>query len=702
MILTSPAAEWIPLFPADEPVVQGRPLHKDARRPDARIPLFGDTRSWDYNGILERPANFSASEWKMNFTGVLEPPAWNLLAREVAMILSNPQHETLQDKGIHLGYSAADVITLRNALSYLRGAVKWGRKNGLPDLPSEWEVVDLKRHIKDLAKCLRPATVCGHVGLFQKMHAFSEVLTVGWPTADPWPGKSARQVSKYVKTSELSTQAVAPEIWFPLIRAAWAYIHTFAPDILRAVRCYGGLRQAAGRSTAGKTAELKAWLADPDNKVPVYYDRDRPDEQPPRVNWRLMALFLGVTEDLHHALFSERRRPSSRERRGMVLNAVSEGRFTHAGPVQDLTEVTRADSSVGRWHPGFDAQQLHRLQTVLRDAAFVLVAALSMMRDSELHKIGRNCIVEHYNSPAIASTLSKGNSNKPRKHWWISEPVAEAIAVAEIVSVHPDRVFAPIQRPDSDEAIDGSEMVSSFIAFVNEGRDWSGLDRIPEGDASPHMFRKTMAMLTDQFAGSEIALGIQLKHIATRALANSSTRGYAAADDAWAKHLENAIDAARFRRLKNLYQAHKDGEVIGFGHGADRVKAAFDQIIATVKARNVSSRVEEDLLRKAGITIRFGVLNNCLYDASQPAGAVCLENAIIPEGHTGPLPDRCRPDRCGNSMIGVEHVPIYDSHHRTQLKLLQTPGLAPCRRALITREAERAEAVLNQVQEASA
>src|SRR4051794_35682416 len=41
---------------------------------------------------------------------------------------------------------------------------------------------------------------------------------------------------------------------------------------------------------------------------------------------------------------------------------------------------------------------------------------------------------------------------------------------------------------------------------------------------------RTMAMLTDQFAGSEIALGIQLKHIATRALANAATRGYAAGD----------------------------------------------------------------------------------------------------------------------------------------------------------------------------
>ncbi len=74
------------------------------------------------------------------------------------------------------------------------------------------------------------------------------------------------------------------------------------------------------------------------------------------------------------------------------------------------------------------------------------------------------------------------------------------------------------------------------------------------------MFRKTMAMLADRFARSEIALGIQFKHIATRALAN---RGYAAPDATWAKHLDDAVHAAQFRRLKDLYGAHARGEEIG-------------------------------------------------------------------------------------------------------------------------------------------
>lgn len=66
------------------------------------------------------------------------------------------------------------------------------------------------------------------------------------------------------------------------------------------------------------------------------------------------------------------------------------------------------------------------------------------------------------------------------------------------------------------------------------------------------------------------------------------------------------------------------------------MKGTFDQIAATANARQGDARVETYLLRKARITIRFGLLNNCLFDERQPSGALCLENAVVPEGHTGP------------------------------------------------------------------
>lgn len=264
--------------------------------------------------------------------------------------------------------------------------------------------------------------------------------------------------------------------------------------------------------------------------------------------------------------------------------------------------------------------------------------------------------------------------------------LVEALAVAESVSLHPERVFSPVYSARQDGAIDGVNMLESFVRFVNTNRAWTGLDEIPAAYIRPHMFRKTMAMLTDQFPGSEIATGIQLKHLAKRALANVTTRSYAASDDNWAKYLEDALDNVKFRKIKDLYESHTAGEEIGFGPGADRVKDAFDQINDAVKARNGDARTADTLLRTTRIHIRFGMLNNCTADHANPVGAVCLENAIIPEGHVGPLDERCRPDRCANSMIGPEHLPIYDSHQRTQLQLINNASMPACRRDLAERE----------------
>ncbi|MFI5752993.1 hypothetical protein ACIBBE_45995 [Streptomyces sp. NPDC051644] len=50
-------------------------------------------------------------------------------------------------------------------------------------------------------------------------------------------------------------------------------------------------------------------------------------------------------------------------------------------------------------------------------------------------------------------------------------------------------------------------------------------------------------------------------------------------------------------------------------------------------------------------------------------------------------------------MIGPEHVPIYDSHRRTQIKPLDTPDLPTVRKTLISRELERTEAALDKIRE---
>ncbi|MFD0068356.1 hypothetical protein [Streptomyces sp. NPDC056690] len=173
--------------------------------------------------------------------------------------------------------------------------------------------------------------------------------------------------------------------------------------------------------------------------------------------------------------------------------------------------------------------------------------------------------------------------------------------------------------------------MNRFIERINRRSDFTGLN-IPEGHVAPHMFRMTMAMLTATEPSAEIALGLQLKHAVTRALANRSTQGYAATDTTWAKLLDLAVDDIRFTRLREFYDDYHSGKTVGFGPGAERMTAAFDTVRRTAQARQGDARVEYDILRKTRISIRLGKLNHCMFDENSPTGAKCLEKTIHRNG----------------------------------------------------------------------
>jgi integrase len=78
------------------------------------------------------------------------------------------------------------------------------------------------------------------------------------------------------------------------------------------------------------------------------------------------------------------------------------------------------------------------------------------------------------------------------------------VVVAEQLSTRPDRLFPPLARKDAVVAR-SDQMLDAFIAHINATSGRTGLQNVPPGNIRPHMFRRTMAMLTDQFP-SEIAL----------------------------------------------------------------------------------------------------------------------------------------------------------------------------------------------------
>ncbi|WP_410598073.1 integrase [Amycolatopsis sp. lyj-23] len=672
-------------FRDDEPVVQSHPL-----LPDARPLLFGQRDQWNLNGVVERPVNQYAANYRVSFAGL--SPAWNLRAREMVMIWLNPRHPAVLAAGVHLKPQPREPRTTALRAGTMRTLAGWAETEGLPADLSRWDVEDFHRYIDAQRQRLTLSSVNEHVVVIKALHEFGPALACGGLPADPWPGRPASHVLGIRDTGELTTPVIPPETWFPLVRSAWTYIDVFGPDILRALALWQGL-QATARTydTAELTPLVTAWLADPQHRVPV-----RPaaagDPAAAAVNWSVLTTMIGATNNVFNT-----GNPAGRHRRSLVLDAVAAGR-TQPGLLNDLTEVTRPDGTRGPWHHCLHPLQLWFEAVALRNACYIFVAALSMMRDSEIRQITHDSVVQHYGSPAVVSTKRKRDPGLPARHWWIIEPAATAIFTASQLSLHPNLAFGRVRDGGDDEGFASQYAIDSFIRRVNTYRRYSGLPVIPDGRITPHMFRRTMSMLTRDHPGSEIALGIQLKHVTTRALANRATQGYANAAPAWARHLDDALSTTQFQRLQDLYDAHRRGESVGYGPAADRIRDTFDSVIrASEQAQHGDARVEYDLLRKARISIRFGKLNHCTLDEANPVGAKCLENTVVPAGHYGPLVDRCQPARCGNSLFGPEHVPAWRIEEQNLLTLLDIPKIAPCRKTALRRELDDVRAVLRKV-----
>ena len=672
------------VFRAREPVISSHPLLAGAR-----VPRFGNAVEWNLNGVIRRPANLPASAWTVVFSDELAEPSWNLLAREMSMIMFNPRHPAVIAAGVSLKPAPANPVTAIARLSHLRRMASWAEANGLPPQLADWQENDLRRLLQGLGEQLANNSIRNYITTLKWLRQCSPALTDKGLQGDPWARKSARKASNAAHGGVVSTPPIPPTQWFPLIRAAWTYVHSFAPDILRAQQRYQELVDNATKVSGDFDARLDRYLADPANPIPIHA---RSGGDRGGVHWSLLTMMLGV-ERAYSPNGFRTGLASGRQRIARVEQAIARGHRTSTGVVDGLAIVQHSDGTSGPWHPGLHPRAIGLERHMLRNACYIVVVALSMMRDSEIHEITRGAIVDYYGTPAIKATKGKLDPNLPIKHWWITAPVAEAVVVAEQLSTRHDRLFPPLHRAHAVAPRSG-QMLDAFIAHINVTSARTGLQTIPPGNVRPHMFR-TMAMLTDQFPSSEIALGIQLKHIASRALANRSTQGYANADSSWAAHLESAIEAARFRRLEDLYQTHKAGKPIGYGPAAERMTQTFNEIHHNAQARGGDATVQRALLRNAGISIRFGVLNHCAMDENNPAGAACLEHAVVPDGHRGPLHDRCRPDRCANSIIGPEHLPIWASERRTLLTLIDTPGLSTCRKEALHRELSAAEAILD-------
>jgi hypothetical protein len=545
--------------------------------------------------------------------------------------------------------------------------------------------------------------VTNAVTAIRHLITLAPVLTHGGPAHDPWPGRSAHQIGRRPVHTELATPSIPPQTWWPLLHAAWTYIHVFAADLLslRDQTATPGPPTTPRRATQAVSHDydqkLRAWLDDPAHLIPVRGHGHARNGAPGTVLWEPLAR-MALGPETRHAF--NPRSPAGQRRRQMVTPVAASGRTRIAGeqdpalaslPCPGFATVTRPDGTHGPWRTTITRQELAKELRMLRAACYVFTAALSMMRDSEIQEIQRGAVTSHYGSPAVISRKTKHDPATPELRWWIIEPVAEAIAVAERLSRHPTHLFANLRQPTpsrrgragGDPGINAAKAIDTFIGHVNTHQHRTGLPSIPASRVRPHMFRRTMAIITGTEPDAEIALGLQLKHAARRALANRATPGYYGADENWIAEFDTQLETAAARKLADLLHRRRNGGTVAIGPGAARLHAGLDNTLAGLdnqpglRAHHADHRAEVTLLRDEFADLHFGTINHCIFD---PAQAAC-QNALPPaeRGHT-PLLGACQPARCRNSAITGTHAPIWLAEEADLTRMLAHRRLAPPRR----------------------
>lgn len=682
------SAEPVSLFASDywasdTAVISDRHLEHDFP-----IPSFGDEDRWDLSALGWNPAagRHSAVLLFDSFIG-----EWNLRARELAMALLNPVHPVLRGQMIYLRATPAHVKTIRSKLEGMKRFAAWYADN-LPDTPlRDLHQSHLDGFLTEVKTMGIPSRTRQAVDAVRELHTYAAVLSGGGIPFRPWGDLHTIALSGQKSSAELSTPVIPPQVWWPLLRACWQYINVFSHDIFAAAAEWSALDRPKAERVKVRHPEdtLARWIVTPGNRVPLHrmtYGRFREGE----IHWTLLSLL--VSDGHSKQMFSELDRPDVLRRRQDIVDAIGSGTLATArgGLATQATEIERADGSVGPWIDGFDPATIRVQLKLLRNACYVFCAALTMMRDSELLSIKKGALTTSYGAPAVTSQLRKGRRGTQRRNWWIIEPVAQAIAVAERLALGDD-VFSSVRREhrahDGAGRFDRHSELKQFISQLNGQSADAGLEPIPAFHLAPHMFRRTMAVITAQQPDGEIALGIQLKHAARRAVANGTTSGYASETPEWAAEFEHELQEAVASRLVGAWSSHQDHEMRLAGAGAQRFRDELEKVeaVASNEVKVGDERTLRALLRDRFSTLRWGTVNHCL---GIPEQAACLTGLPAEAAAGGVMPNRCQPTACGNSVVTEEHAPIWIAEERDLVAKLRDRKMAPHNREQLETELE--------------
>lgn len=666
-------------FSDDDPVLQQHPL-----RTGVSVPAFSDP-VWDLVAA-DGAANIPAHAKVIRFDRFADA-AWEARARELLMARLNPTHPTVRAAGVHRsstrGTAVRTVVELANALVLV---ARWAVETGRPSDLGRWRRADSHAYM-DARRGngrLSPLRLVQSAVALRSLYTYRALLSGGGLPEDPFDDLPLPTVVGFRPGDACTGRLVPKDVFWPLLRAAWAYLDRFADDILAARDEWAAL---ASRSPNRLPAEevLARWVADPNALVCVHTGAG--GERLGVPNWRLLSLRLGFPE----YRLGQAQGEAVRKIRAHAETLVGSGRIVVGGLAEPLTRVDRPDGTNGPWRNGLDAAAIAVELAALRTAAYIFIAALSGMRDSEIQELRRGCIEERHGGLVVRSRQHKHRDGREQR-WAVIDPVGRAIEVLERLSWHDTHLFVPITpglaegrggRSPGTGGIDANTSIGTFITHVNEIAAGAGLDPIPTARVTTHMFRHTFAVIAADEPFAEIAVGWQLKHAANRI--HTTQAHLDRTGTGWDADLQSEQTRAAIDSLYESFVGYLDGAAIA-GPGGTRRTAFFDAVAAEAAERFPGQLGDDELikplLRSTAENFYPGTLNDCAFDASL---ARCLDAAPASD-RTQPILSACQPGRCPNATIEARHRPVWVAARGRLAEILGRRDLSEPKRALLGAE----------------
>lgn len=297
---------------------------------------------------------------------------------------------------------------------------------------------------------------------------------------------------------------------------------------------------------------------------------------------------------------------------------------------------------------------LQRVET----AAYIVIAYLSGMRDSEVRSLRPGCHTVrdgampdtkiHY----VCGQVYKNEDPEGKtESWVVTKEVGAAVAVLErLHEVAPDWARGRLFR-DGARSGEGLKVFLRYlrnIAGQPNGPLAPGLMNGKDWPISTRQFRRTVAWFIANRPYGYVAGAIQFKHASVQMF-----QGYAGTSKAgFAQEVAQEEELMRFEAVFDRYRAWEGGATLA-GGGGGRVAKIFEQVQAA--AGGLKGQVADEarvraLLRNHARTLHVGPLNLCFYAAETSA---CRALALR-LGIDGPLLAGCLQGGCSNAIVPPE------------------------------------------------